>query len=159
MRSSPFVASPPTVLAFTDGDDSWSTLEPERLKDLATHSDAVFHAVFWRTPNDVQRVTPNVPPDQFAELAGRPKMGESFVREWERKYRAVISAVDRTGGTYRSASASTDAFKSILDDFRTSYLLQYTPRGTDAKGWHDVKVRVTRRGSFTIRARQGYEAK
>jgi len=147
------------VVAFTDGWDSWSTLEAARLKDIATHSDAVFHTVFWRTPNDIQRMTRGDTPDQYAELAGKPKEPDWVVREWERGYRAVIAAVDRTGGTYRSASASTDAFKSILDDFRTSYLLQYTPRGTDAKGWHELKVRVTRRGSYAIRARQGYEAR
>jgi len=147
------------VVAFTDGYDTWSTLEAERLKDIATHSDAVFHAVFWRTPNDVLRTVSGASADPYAELAGRPAMPDGMVREWERGYRAVIAAVERTGGTYRSATATTDAFKSILDDFRTSYLLIYTPRATDARGWHELKVRVTRKGSFTIRARQGYEVK
>ena len=45
----------------------------------------------------------------------------------------------------------------ILDEFRSSYVLRYTPRGVDRPGWHEIDVRIVRPGSFTVRARKGYE--
>ena len=63
---------------------------------------------------------------------------------------APASAIRRPGHFF-------DAFQAILDDFRTSYVLRYTPRGGTPKGWHELTVKVTRRGSYTIRARKGYE--
>jgi hypothetical protein len=51
----------------------------------------------------------------------------------------------------------TDALASTIRDFRTSYVLQYTPRGVPLQGWHELLVEVKPPGSFTIRARKGYE--
>jgi hypothetical protein len=44
---------------------------------------------------------------------------------------------------------------SIFDEFRQRYLLTYTPEGVDADGWHDLDVRVKRRGA-DVTARPGY---
>jgi hypothetical protein len=145
------------VVAFTDGWDTWSTLSADRLPALASHSDAVLHAVFWSSPSDVQRASfGDSPADPARAGLDKPRMGSSIVSEWDRGYRAVVAAVDRTGGTFRPAT-SVDAFRSILDDFRTSYVLRFTPSGVAPLGWHELKVRVTRSGSFTVRARKGYE--
>jgi len=145
------------VVAFTDGWDSWSTLAAERLPMLASHSDAVLHAVLWSSPSDVQRVSEGDPPADPARAGlDKPRIGSRFVSEWDRGYRAVVAAVERTGGTFRPAT-SADAFRSILDDFRTSYVLRFTPSGVAPPGWHELKVRVTRPGSFTVRSRKGYE--
>ena len=95
--------------------------------------------MFWSTPES------------------EPRHPTFVMREWEQSCRAVKGAVEHTGGTYRPASRGTDAFKAILEDFRSSYLLRYTPRGVAAPGWHEIKIKVTRPGSFTIRARKGYE--
>jgi hypothetical protein len=76
--------------------------------------------------------------------------------DWIETYRALEDAVKRTGGTVRPLSDSFKAFADILEDFRSSYVLQYTPQGVSAPGWHELKVKVTRSGSFTIRARRGY---
>ena len=48
-------------------------------------------------------------------------------------------------------------FVSEIEDFPSAYVLRYTPRGVDTPGWHDLAVSVTRPGSFSIRARKGYE--
>jgi hypothetical protein len=48
-----------------------------------------------------------------------------------------------------------DLFRRPLDDFRSSYLLSFTPSKTDT-GWHDSTVTVKSR-RYIIRARTGYD--
>jgi hypothetical protein len=50
-------------------------------------------------------------------------------------------------------------FKTMLDDFRATYVLQYVPRGVGTGGWHDVEIAVKKRGKFEIRARKGYQGR
>jgi hypothetical protein len=47
-------------------------------------------------------------------------------------------------------------FKRVLDDFRQSYVLRYSPAGVVSRGWHRVRVEVPAQPSYTIRARSGY---
>jgi VWFA-related protein len=47
------------------------------------------------------------------------------------------------------------AFLEILGEFRSRYLLTFTPTGVPAGGWHDLDVRVVRRGA-RVDARPGY---
>jgi len=61
----------------------------------------------------------------------------------------------RTGGLlYENADASAlpALFSGVIRDFRTSYLLSYTPRGVRRDGWHDVDVR-TKDKRYVVRAR------
>lgn len=80
-----------------------------------------------------------------------------LLAEWRATYDAIDEAVRRTGGSLHHLSAGEDAFKRILDEYRHTYLLRYSPRGVDRGGWHEIDVKVTRPGSFNIRARKGYE--
>ncbi len=48
------------------------------------------------------------------------------------------------------------AFRKLLDAFRASYTLQFTPAGVPHGGWHNVNVTITRPGNYTVRARSGY---
>jgi hypothetical protein len=123
------------VVAFTNGWDKWSTLEPDRLPQLAERSDAVLHAVFWSTPSGAQ------------------------TREWTESYRLVETAARRTGGTIQTTAQVPKTLAGILADFRTSYVLQYTPRDVPARGWHELRVKLRRPGSFTLRTRKGYEGR
>ena len=36
-------------------------------------------------------------------------------------------------------------------------MLRYTPTGVRAGGWHEIVVKITRPGSYDVRARRGYE--
>ena len=45
----------------------------------------------------------------------------------------------------------------MLEEFRRSYLVSYTPRGVDRNGWHRLDVRVKGR-RVNVRARPGYLA-
>jgi hypothetical protein len=144
------------VMLFTEGKGRWSTLPTDRLADLASRSDAVLHMAVWASPNGTAR--PQADPatalsQGLAELQGQAPPVD---RDWLDTYRALEDAVRRTGGTVRPLSDSYKAFAEILDDFRNSYVLQYTPQGVSAPGWHEIKVKVTRSGSFAIRARRGY---
>jgi hypothetical protein len=124
------------VVAFTDGFDRFSVLDREMLPRLVAHSDAVLHVVLRAN----------------AAYAQGPLRSE-----WEIGQAIVSEAARRTGGTVRTATDTTQDLTAIIEDYRTSYVLQYTPRATPAPGWHELRVRVTRAGRFDVRAKHGYE--
>jgi VWFA-related protein len=152
------------VVVFTDGYDTWSILDGDRLPELAARGDAVMHAVITATP-------PSSPPPD-AGTGGGLSIGpggvitgqrlsratwERRIAAWRASQRALFGAVDRSGGQLHHASHRTEAFEAILADFRSSYVLRYSPAGVAREGWHELAVSLTRRGTFTIRARKGYE--
>jgi VWFA-related protein len=72
----------------------------------------------------------------------------------------VLKAVTSTSGgqvvELKGDDQLSGAFLQTLDEFRTSYLLRYTPAGVPRPGWHEVRVTVPSRPRLQIRARQGY---
>jgi len=138
------------VVAFTDGWDKDSTLEVQTLPNLAARSDAVLHVVSWATPGDGPSATLAMPPSS-ARVADRE------LREWEASFRPVDEAVRRTGGTLLRTTRAAEALAEIIADFRSSYILRYSPKGVALPGWHELGVKLTQSGSFKIRARKGYE--
>jgi hypothetical protein len=151
------------VVLFTEGSGRWSTLEPARIPLLAERADAVLHAAFWASPDDARPIQlPGQTQDLTADLERlrtEPPIGAAQRAEWRETYDALVDAVRRTGGTIRRVSDSATAFEEILDDFRTSYVLRYTPAGVPVDGWHEIKVGIARPGSFSIRARRGYQGR
>ena len=64
-----------------------------------------------------------------------------------------------TGGRLHEVDAQSDlsaTFRSILEEFRSRYLVTYTPRGVPRGGWHKLDVRVNRPGA-SVKARPGYQ--
>ena len=113
------------VVVCTDGYDTSSWLRPEEVLESAKRSSAVIYAV---TSDAASRRSP------LQDLA------------------------DATGGQMlqvRSGSDLTTAFQKILQDFRSRYVLAYSPHGVAEGGFHRLEVRVKRRG-VTVRARPGY---
>ena len=148
------------VVAFTDGYDDFSTLRPDQLPQLAGHSDAVMHLVVWAQPDVRTRALPestSVTGGAGPAGSGAGRSPSFMAREWDETNRPIIAAAERTGGTVRPSSAGPEALEQILDDFRTSYLIRYSPAGVREGGWHELSVKVTRPGSYTVRARKGYE--
>jgi hypothetical protein len=47
-------------------------------------------------------------------------------------------------------------FRRVLAEFRSSYVLHFTPKGVDPVGIHTLDVQVSRRGA-DVRARRSYE--
>jgi VWFA-related protein len=63
-----------------------------------------------------------------------------------------------TGGVYQSPrrdSAIEPAIDAIGSEIHAQYTLTYRPTGTDAAGYHEIKVQVDRRG-VKVRSRPGY---
>ena len=134
------------VVGMTDRRDCGSVVPAALLLDVAGRSDAVMHLVDYSGSGGdahyrVRTCSPQATP-----------MGERMIRE----------AAERTGGQLHEqsrffrASSIARAFKAIFDDFRQSYVLQYSPSGVRGSGWHAIAVTVPSAKDATIRARQGY---
>jgi VWFA-related protein len=63
-----------------------------------------------------------------------------------------------TGGRRIELESTRDleaTFQRILDEFRKRFVIVYSPDGVSPGGWHQLDVRVKRRG-LTVQARPGY---
>ncbi|MGC4080623.1 MAG: VWA domain-containing protein [Vicinamibacterales bacterium] len=115
------------VIVFSDGVDTASWLTADRVVDAARRADAVVYAVTTR--------------------GGRRN---PFLAE----------LTETTGGRTFDVSSSdrlTDAFESILAEFRQRYVIAYSPTGVKAAGWHTLDLRVRGRRA-SVKTRQGYLA-
>ena len=124
------------IVAFTDGIDNRSILLPEQLLAVAKRAETVLHAVGLA---DYPGLTP------YTQVAPSSQL------------RAVIEA---TGGAAHAGSlwsgSAVGDFKKIFEEFRHSYVLQFHPTGVPLNGWHDLTVKITRPGSYNVKARKGY---
>jgi hypothetical protein len=127
---------------FSDGQDSSSISDVETLLDVA------------------RRTTPTV-----AIILGspNPERPASVLRTSSSVSTASVGALsDRialeTGGIVAPLKAGenlTSRFRRMLQEFRSSYVLYFTPRGVEPSGAHTLEVRVKRPG-VDVRARRGY---
>ena len=119
-------------LVLTDGIDTTSFFDDERVLDTLKYSSSQTSVVLVR---------------------GRNNPVEDKVS------RKLINQITATSGGQVVVLDRDDqlnaAFLRALDEFRTSYLLTFTPTGVTRVGWHPVVVTVAGR-NYTIRARQGY---
>ncbi len=113
------------VVICTDGADISSWLRPDEVVESAKRSNAVIYAV---TSADARRAS-------SLEALARATGGDTM---------RVASNADLRG-----------AFQRILQEFRSRYILAYTPAGVAQGGVHRLDVRVRRRG-LTVKARQVY---
>jgi len=113
------------VVVCTDGYDTSSWLQPAEVLESAKRSNAVLYAV---TAAKARRRSP------------------------------LQDLTDATGGHMLQVTSSGDlrgAFQKILQDFRSRYILAYSPQGVSVEGFHRLDVRVKRRG-LAVKARPGY---
>ena len=113
------------VVVCTDGADTSSWLQPAEVLEVAKRSNAVIYAV---TSADAKKS------DALKQLA------------------------EATGGQMLPVKSSDElrgAFQRILAEFRSRYVLNYTPQGVAAGGFHRIDVTVPRR-RVTVKARPGY---
>ena len=123
------------VLLFSDGFDNHSWLTPREIVGAARDSEVVICGVAF------------VPP-----AGGRwdfqPPPHVGLLRQLS----------EATGGEVveiRRGSDLAKTFVRILATMRTRYLLTYTPKGAESRGWHDLKVRL-KRGNGKVVVRPGY---
>jgi VWFA-related protein len=146
------------VVLLTDGMDTSSTFTLNDVRDIALRSEDVFHLFivhespvrvtdcenlhtnantrrfWWPQPPDLVDGTP--PTQVMGDLARVTggEMSEIFEREH-----------------------IPGDLKQAIEDFRASYILQYTVQGVDPKGRHKLNVKLNRPGDYSIRARREYE--
>ena len=142
------------VVVFSDGDDTSSWMNPRAVLQAAEETDAVVYGV---TPSPMFPVGNG---DMMANPARIRAELERYFDEAPALFpRLFLHLVARqTGGELLPISTSRDlpaTFARILSDFKSRYLLSFTPAGVPAKGWHPLVVRVKNR-IVTIRARPGY---
>ncbi len=157
------------VLMFSDGADTASWLPGQNVIEIARRNEAVVYAV-------------TLEPDSIYLYSHVPGVGGSVVRRAEPvtgyrlDFRSGIQDTIRkaptatllepfldalaaeTGGKVFNAERSDrlrETFVQIVNEFRSRYLLTYTPRGVEAGGWHPIEVKLKgRKGKVT--ARRGY---
>ena len=130
------------IVAMTDAFDNVSLLDAPDVRDLARLANAVLHIVVRRLNKTSSR-----------SWGWVPYTGPGFNA-------ALREAAESTGGRLRETDMDTSlmaAFRTALDEFRTGYVLWYTPVGVDHTGWHTIQVRV-KQPKFVVRARNGYDA-
>ena len=137
------------ILLFTDGDDTASWLSGEAVLAAARRSHAVVYGI--GPPTDARR--PGFRLDLRSGVQPLEQVSPAALRE------AFLPALARvTGGRYLALpreGSLADAYRRILAEARQRYLLTYTPTGVEASGWHDLDVRVKKRGA-QVTARRGY---
>lgn len=143
--------SRPLLIVFSDGLDNMSWMSADVVEKAARRANAVVYgvAVAARTRYDVTATGTAV---KYRQLVPHPE----YVRGQTDFLDAVASA---TGGRVLRADTTTDlpkAFDDVLREFRTRYLITYSPRGVDTPGWHRIEVKVKGR-NVDVAARAGYQ--
>jgi len=161
------------AIVFSDGFDTTSLLDEDDVLEVARRSQTTMFFVSGQQPGYRVVRTWSTMPDGGLAL--------STTLAPEDSDRSAIAFMHRiaaaTGGVVQVAQLSNitvryggltirrpennllDApFIKALDDFRTSYVLNYQLAGVPRPGWHEVTVRVKRPGGdrYTVRTRNGY---
>ena len=141
------------VIVFTDGIDICSLVSPNALRSAAERSGAVLHWV------RVQRQQES--PKLLAAFRGAGAFCRAGSQPLTRDPQTPLQdAVERTGGTvfpvwFGAETLIVNAFERVLEDYRTSYVLQYVPQGVELAGWHTLRVEV-KDSRYVVRSRPGY---
>jgi VWFA-related protein len=154
------------IMLFTDGSDTSSITDPAVLLEVASRTTSTL--AFVGPPRSASRRMPLPPATMRAQSsssetppAGIRPLDESSVMAGSGLPAFFARLAGETGGVVvtlpdvRGASLAT-TFGRILDDFRSSYVLHFTPQPTGGKGFRTLRVAVKREGPFVVRARRGY---
>lgn len=132
------------VVALTDAVDAGSVVSSAGVRQAASRAEGVLHLVLMGAKG---RWSDNGP------AAWSPGGRDNSLPR-------LRDAAELTGGQahdrFFGSPDPVSAFDKVFEDFRTSYVLHYTPAGVDRAGWHEIQVEVPRAPSATIRARRGY---
>lgn len=134
------------LVTFTDGSDSVSTTSPDTLIEIGKRSRATVTFVMPAAPGT--RATAGPDGLQFFNL-GQVRRGPL--------HGALAALAGETGGSILPvdySSGLSSAFRTVLDQFRSAYVLYYRPAGVEPGGYHTIEVKVGR--DRTVQARRGY---
>jgi VWFA-related protein len=158
------------VIARTYGHDAISSVNAEAVREIAERSDALFHLVVSESDADRDAALIGFqcehmglcwPTRRFWVPFERHLVNTSPGHPLMPDGRTIADGAAATGGRLHQAAfiaepSLTGTFKRAFEDFRTSYVLRYTPSGVTRGGWHAIEVRVPRFRSYTVRSRKGY---
>ena len=135
------------AIVFTDGFDTISFLDEAAVLEIARRSHM---AVFLVATTQFGEKVPEPFFSRLAELTGG-------LAQIIPPY-TVVNTGRSTRLTFGPPDDMLDApFLRALQDFRTSYVVRYTPEGVPRTGWHQLAVRVTKGGGpYSVRTRDGY---
>jgi Ca-activated chloride channel family protein len=130
------------IVLFSDGQDSSSITDAETLLDVAKRT----------APTVAVVLTSSARQRPASLLRTATKLGSATVGEM------ADQIAGETGGFVASiepGDSLTSTFRRVLDQFRSSYVLFFTPTGVERLGSHTLEVRV-KRPKVDVRARRGY---
>ncbi|MGB2715048.1 MAG: VWA domain-containing protein [Vicinamibacterales bacterium] len=134
------------ALLFSDGYDTASWLPGVNVLDIAKRNEVVVYVVEFERGGS----HPGYRMDYHSGLQTGVERGSTG------QFLPALS--EETGGRRMPADRLDrlqDTFVQIIKEFRTRYLLTYTPRGVEGNGWHTIEVKLKgKRG--TVVARRGY---
>ena len=160
------------IVARTKGRDTISSITSEDVRAIAATSDAQLHVVVEETvfanevALDIFQCNPNLmgicAPTRRGWVPFRDHLftiGE--LRRLLPPGLALAAAAEATGGQLHRTELITEpsltgTFKEAFDDFRSGYMLRYSPRGVAKAAWHAISVKVRGRNNYEVRARNGY---
>ena len=158
------------IVARTKGVDTVSSLTATAVSAIAGRSDALLHIVLMESALDQDGRAAGFrcielgycwPTSQFwvpfqrRVIAGRPAHG--LLPDGE----ALKGGAEATGGGWHQTAMIFEpnlagTFRRAFEDFRSGYVLRYTPQGVTRGGWHAIQVTVPKAKGAAIRARRGY---
>lgn len=143
------------VVLLTDGYDTSSTFSLSQVRDVALRSEDVFHLfIVHQDPGALPVPHEQVDTRQF----WFPEGLDIVAGDTPMQTMGDIARI--TGGEMSEVFARDHIpgdLKKAIEDFRASYILQYTVQGVDPKGRHKLTVKLDRPGDYSIRARREYE--
>ena len=135
-------------------------VQPEPGPRVALRSEDVFH-LFIVHPSPVGRRYPCRTSKVDKRGFWFPESDRTIVARRLRRPTQIMGDIARITGGEMSEVFERDHIpgdlKKAIDDFRASYILQYTVQGIDPKGRHKLTVKLNRPGDYSIRARREYE--
>ena len=132
------------IVFFTDGGDSGSLTSPQVMQTMAVRAHATVTFVMTYQTAMLPNTGGSLPATRNVLLLSPSRVLATVARD--------------TGGEVVPIDVSSNlglVFRRILDDFRSSYVLFYSPSGVDRSGFHAITVDVTRPGAV-VTARRGY---
>jgi Ca-activated chloride channel homolog len=138
------------MLVFSDGADTTSWIDPRAALTAAQRSDIVVYGVSLRR--------------QMEHNNAQAVRADTLEQEWfpddpvsyGRQYLPLLAA--DTGGAMLTAERIDqlrETFVRVVTEFKSRYVLLYTPRGVEPDGWHAIDVEL-RGQRADITARRGY---
>jgi|RhiMethySRZTD1v2_1073278.scaffolds.fasta_scaffold17828_6 VWFA-related protein len=130
------------IVLFSDGEDTSSITDNAALLSVARRTTPTV-AVVLATP---------------APLLDRSATAEARVAA-ESARKIFNDLATETGGSVVTLAPNETlpgAFRRVLEQFRSTYVLRFAPEGVPRAGVHTLQVKVARPGTFDVRARAGY---